>query len=400
MINLIHLINFGPHKDLKLELSPRVNVIVGENDTGKTSIFRALDWVINNNPSGANFLNNDCNEKEVFSVTVETPEATTTRERSKTKNEYCLSTEKDLLTNFGTGVPEKVAKILKFSDINFQYQMDDPFLLLSTSGEVSRYLNKTIDLDAIDIAFENIGKMKRNANKNFKKTDEDLKKIEKELLEYKDLDSFEKQYNSIIELQEACSEIEFNLDTITALLPKLSSIEAEIDLTNKIIKKEKEVNEILELSNENDERYSNILALDCLMENLENLQEKINDIDLIVQKESEIKEIINEIKLAEESFQRLTKSTFLLEKIDTLVDEIRKTSVLLNKEKDIVELERLAKEEAKEEADIEILTSLLNEIQVLEDEIKEGTKSMKSDDIAYKKLMRGKCPLCEQEIKK
>ena len=42
MIERLHLINFTVFDDLPLELSPKINVIIGENGTGKTQLLKAL----------------------------------------------------------------------------------------------------------------------------------------------------------------------------------------------------------------------------------------------------------------------------------------------------------------------------------------------------------------------
>ncbi|MGB0360564.1 MAG: AAA family ATPase [Endozoicomonas sp.] len=42
MIEQLHLRNFAAFADLKLDLSPKINVIIGENGTGKTQLLKAL----------------------------------------------------------------------------------------------------------------------------------------------------------------------------------------------------------------------------------------------------------------------------------------------------------------------------------------------------------------------
>ena len=55
MIKKIQIQNFQSHKETTLKLDPGVNIIVGTTDSGKTSILRALRWVIWNRPSGDDF---------------------------------------------------------------------------------------------------------------------------------------------------------------------------------------------------------------------------------------------------------------------------------------------------------------------------------------------------------
>ena len=56
MIDYIHLINFRSYKDTLLEFHPGVNVIIGENDIGKTNVIRGIDLVANNHPRGDDYV--------------------------------------------------------------------------------------------------------------------------------------------------------------------------------------------------------------------------------------------------------------------------------------------------------------------------------------------------------
>ena len=58
MIDKISIKNFQSHPNTELELDPGINVITGSSDNGKTSIFRALYWIIYNRPSGNSFISN------------------------------------------------------------------------------------------------------------------------------------------------------------------------------------------------------------------------------------------------------------------------------------------------------------------------------------------------------
>ena len=72
MINQIRLENFQGHVDTRIDLVPGVNVITGQSDAGKSSIVRALWWLLNNRPSGAGviFRHHDADEKDVVGVSV------------------------------------------------------------------------------------------------------------------------------------------------------------------------------------------------------------------------------------------------------------------------------------------------------------------------------------------
>ena len=54
MIEHLHLRNFTVFNNLKLDFSPRINVIIGENGTGKTHLLKAAYCLC----AGASLFNN------------------------------------------------------------------------------------------------------------------------------------------------------------------------------------------------------------------------------------------------------------------------------------------------------------------------------------------------------
>ena len=65
MISKIKIKNFRSHKNTEIELSSGVNIICGDNDLGKSTILRALNWVNNNKPSGDSYITHGKNKSTV-----------------------------------------------------------------------------------------------------------------------------------------------------------------------------------------------------------------------------------------------------------------------------------------------------------------------------------------------
>src|SRR5687767_10377413 len=81
----IRLSNFQSHADTTVDLHPGVNVIIGHSNVGKSAIFRALNWVLRNRPSGTGFIRHGQKEVE---VTISSDEGCVLRQRGKSKNSY------------------------------------------------------------------------------------------------------------------------------------------------------------------------------------------------------------------------------------------------------------------------------------------------------------------------
>ena len=156
MLRSISIFNFQAHRRTKLEFAPGVNAIAGASDQGKSSIIRALRWVVENRPAGDSFRSNFAGEQDT-EVTIETTDGeTVTRTKGPKTNSYSVNGKE--LKAMGQSVPEEVSAALRLGSVNFQHQMDAPFLLSLGSSKLSQYLNEVAGLDAIDRATSNIRK--------------------------------------------------------------------------------------------------------------------------------------------------------------------------------------------------------------------------------------------------
>jgi exonuclease SbcC len=165
MIEKLSIKAFQAHQKLVLELDPHVTTIIGPSDVGKSSILRALRWVVLNQPSGDAFVR--WGEKRAR-VQVSVDGECVDRERSSTVNTYRLASVINQtipgvreFKSFSTGVPDEVAVLLGMDEINFQGQYDCPFWLGDAAGEVSRHLNLVVGLEVIDQVFSKLTALTR-----------------------------------------------------------------------------------------------------------------------------------------------------------------------------------------------------------------------------------------------
>lgn len=86
---------------------------------------------------------------------------TIVRRKGKIRNEYELDGRK--FKSFGAQVPAPVADFLKVSTINFQKQIDPYFWFSNTPGQVSKELNRIVNLEVIDSTLSNISSRLRKA---------------------------------------------------------------------------------------------------------------------------------------------------------------------------------------------------------------------------------------------
>lgn len=145
MIERVVLEDFQPHQllDLKLDL---VNVLVGLSDRGKTAVLRGLRWLCLNEPNGTAFIRHGADSAR---VAAKIDGRWVTRFRSADDNYYEFAKEVYRSLRSPT-VPSTISDFLNLGEVNFQWQHDAPFWLTDPAGEVSRNLNRVINLQEID----------------------------------------------------------------------------------------------------------------------------------------------------------------------------------------------------------------------------------------------------------
>ncbi len=209
MINEISITNFQSHKDTKLELDKGVNCITGSSNSGKTSVLRALYWLVYNRPGGTPFashwiLEDEKLKKDIF-VSITKDNKYMSRLRSKDVNEYyfvpigdeTIDFKGDTFKALRSEVPEEIKQVLNLSDVNIQKQMDAPFLLSDSAGEVARFLNKIVKLDIIDVMLKSVESKKRKNRTDISNAEEDTERLKDNLEDYVWIDEAEKLVNRL-----------------------------------------------------------------------------------------------------------------------------------------------------------------------------------------------------------
>lgn len=258
MFDQIQLTGFQCHANTLINFD-RVTVLVGDNDSGKSAVIRALLWLCLNQWGGGSadsFINWD---SEVCEVSLLCDEDSITRKKGKGVSLYTLNDQE--FRAFGTKIPEPIVKSLNVGPDNFQGQHDSPFWMMLNSGQAAAALNDIFNLSKIDIAHSNIAGELRQARSRagaakerldqaslvvfslqwVEKADKDLKQIE--TLE-KQLESGRKQITELertIGESEAMEQYEQELTEAITIGKKLIWIMEELIGINQKVNKIKEL---------------------------------------------------------------------------------------------------------------------------------------------------------------
>ena len=352
MINSIFLRNFQSHKKTKLEFDPGVNIITGPSDSGKSSVLRALKLIATNRPSGSD-IRSVWGGKTL--VKVETDDAIITRSKDKAE-EYTLrhdDGEPIIFHAFGVNVPSEIADAVNMSDINFQFQLDGPFLLKETPGAVATHFNKVAGLDKIDMATANINSWVRSINSEVNHLTVDLKKNEEDIKQYDFIPKLEIQIEVLEDLEKRVKNKRSSLNNIDTLLQYIWEVKKDISNKEKMLPIGLLVNSILsdiELKKVEEQRYLT----------LKKLYQLIWD--------------------AEHTIEQYQKIIAIEQQVNNLITLIKDKNVLVNQ-----------------------FTALNNALLSLNDiiyQIKNMEANLSRQMKAFNDNMGNICPLCDQPIKK
>jgi len=221
MIRKIILKNFQIHKKLIWNFHEHFSVIVGDNDRGKSSIIRALNWIFYNSPSG-DWMRRTRKKKRLQTTVkiILKNDDVIQRIKGDNVNRYKLNDQD--YNNFGYQVPEPIVKALRINCLkvgNIQLyphvaMQDDPLFLVYESAPVrASVINILTGAELIQKAIKEFSKDKLNINKNIKLYDKEIENFDKSIkkLEYiKDFDKdFEEISKSIIKLENLQKRYDF-----------------------------------------------------------------------------------------------------------------------------------------------------------------------------------------------
>jgi DNA repair ATPase RecN len=288
LLESLTLWNFQVHEKIKIEFDPFVSTIIAPTDSGKSAIIRSMNWLcFNQSPSKSdNFINwnaDKCKAKLMVDG------RKIIREKGNGANKYSLDDK--VFTAFGANVPDEVSNLLNLGEENFQFQHDPHFWFSKTSGQVSKELNRIVDLEAIDTSLSNVASMLRKAKSTAEVSEDRLKEAikKKEELEW------------IVEAAEKWKIIEDRqneIDTERSLINAQRQIIEEVDRLTK--KREVLSESILELT-------KIVKNAEEIYKERQEINEKINLLNLVKDTEQKLSSLEDQITREKEILKKKTK---------------------------------------------------------------------------------------------
>lgn len=289
MIKKVQTENFQSHKFTVLNFDKGVNIIVGKSDSGKSAIIRNLNWIVNNRPTGNSFIRHGVDEcSTLLSFYDKTPNIS--RIKNKKENTYYIDSM--ALKAVGTDVPEEVQTLLNISEINFQKQLDAPFLISNTAGDVGRFLNRIVNIDQIDTTLKKIESIRRETLRNIDQASDRIDTLTERISAYDYVSEFEKKVEDVVPLIKSVEYLTDSYNKISDLYEKIQDAEKAIKKLSYIEKDNKKIKQLLVQA---EELESKQIAYETITFKLK----QIKDTQHLIQQKK------NEKKKAEDMYKKL-----------------------------------------------------------------------------------------------
>lgn len=329
MIKELSVTNFQSHEKSKLTFHEGVNVIVGASDSGKTALIRAMRWLIWGRPTGDSIRSNWGGDT---SVTLVTENGKVVRDKDKSDS-YVLATaegEEFTFKAFGTTVPQEVQVFLNLSEINLQSQLDSPFLLSMSPGDVATFFNNVAHLQSIDRGTTNVNSAIRELTADIKYKSAEEVKLTEELSKYEHIQIYEYDVENLEELEKEKVVLANSVNKLHAVTSAYRLTDANLKEKSEILKLEHPLNNILDLIDQKKHAEANFDKLYGLEADILRCEEGIKHINETLTMEKpvlELLELYSDKKIVQD---RVLVLSVLLSNLKGIQDRITKGNAFIS----------------------------------------------------------------------
>jgi chromosome segregation ATPase len=368
-INLVKVKNFQAHEESEFRLSNGLNLIYATNDSGKSALARALDFVLQNKSEGNDYIFRNAKVKvaEVEIVFNNGDVIRRKKGKDKTKDINCVeikyADEADFKSwyAFGSTYPQEVIDFINLpptskalGPIHYADQYTKNFLIDRKPSEIPSIISSFIGVDDLELASSKLNAKVVRLDKSISGLRKSVEDLNNEIeTTYGDLDENLSTYNKAKKLYDQADKYDSDLRKATNLYELIiqanndgKKAKKDIEFYDKIIDHlSVEVPKLEELKTE----YNDLITFNTKYENLlENIQ--TNNDDLLVNNEicsgdfkkllddsedllTQISEMRSHLKKIKDSYtlrnDNQTELTDNQTTIDSLEDEKKELYVML-----------------------------------------------------------------------
>lgn len=365
MIKSISIKNFESHEDTTVHFSKGLNLLVGESNSGKSSIIRSAAAVVNNQWS-KEMVRNGCNSCK---VKMETEHGWVECERGEKINIWKCFDGNSIqeYKKVGTNVPEQVTAILGMGERdrgdvkelpNFMFQLEKHYMLSEVDGKkatsnlVARMMDNAIGLGGMEDFIKDLSSDLLKDKKWLTEKSNEITELKSDILDEAIFNDYERIVCEITKLYE----------TFENNAKLLAGAKQMYDDYRKYSELLREFSDKKDITDEIEKAYGMIDKLN-----------KSGKIISLLKKKNEIEQLVS-----------VTNNIDSWDKINTFVKEIQE------REEKILHAKGMLDDARKKWKKINELTNIINEESkksvILEHELESLKKQM------------GVCPLCGAKL--
>jgi len=277
MIKQLRIQNFRSHKDTKLEFVKGVNCIVGAPDSGKTNIIRAINWVLTNRPLGFRFHSNFTKDPTVVDIDFEDGHQISLI-KSKSESGYVCN-EKEFRA-IGSDVPDEVSKISNLTELNLQTQMDKPFLICESPGEVAKVFNRVSKLEKPDLVIASLTTDINSKNKQIKILSVEKTEFEEKLKRFENLPQMKNDLNEIEQIENKRQKIKNEIDELFSIIENIETVKKTMENMIDVDKARKELENINKFYTEIFNKQMKYISLQDIIASAEEVEDKMQNMKM------------------------------------------------------------------------------------------------------------------------
>lgn len=304
--------NFESHKNSSIHLSKGLNVLIGESGHGKSSVLRAIKWVVENNPTGKSMIRIGERKTSVTLVLSTGYEITRfTGEKNHDKNGYIITSPNGESETYNTKVLPTIQALLGYQGLKIDVDIKQT-LNFSEQGEswflISRQFSAPLKAKIIGSLYGT-----QYADAAVRTIDNELlgitTKNNKIIKEKERLDEAIKEFNDLPKLEEILQKAKEIMSSIKSLEEQKLMIEKQFSYHGEVINKLRVEDTIVK----------KLEHIDVALIHLERL--KVNTIKL-----EELVKLTKEVSVKKDAVSSLTKQLSLIPNTSDLNNSLKMIS--------------------------------------------------------------------------
>lgn len=326
-IEKIIIENFQSHKYTEIDFVNGLNALVGESNSGKTAVFRALKWVLYNEPLGDYFIREG--ESSTRVTLILSTGYSIVRYRTRSKNGYELidvDGSVEIYEGFGSTVPEEITNVTRMVKVDFTSsenralnlaeQLESAFLISEKPSVRASAIGRLVGVDALDDAVRLTARDLRAENQKYKALENREVDTKEKLESYSHLDALGSRLSEFEDVMGKIEEHKEKIRILNLVKTKHDEILYELNLNKKLLDSLNSLNSMIETVNTIEKYYINLRFYSNTQEKLNQIERDMKSINAYVQGLKSLEDAEHISANLNRAFDRIKSLSVLKEKHD------------------------------------------------------------------------------------